>query len=106
MTFEERVARATEEKLSDDTVEKLIGECIEKAVKEALNDSFSRRGKGYKLIQEKLDSVLIPAIESYDFNRYIIKLDEVLTGIINDARLVENRKILKNFQGLMKEPEL
>lgn len=57
------------------------------------------------MIENKLDEVIVPAIERHDFNRYIVKLDAVLTEIINNTNLVDNKQILENFQGLLKEPE-
>lgn len=103
--FEQKIANTVNDKLSDGTVEKLIEQHIEKAVSEALDNIFRYGGKGNKLIKNKLDEVIVPVIEKHDFNRYIVKLDAVLTEIINNTNLVDNKQILENFQGLLKEPE-
>lgn len=103
-SFEQKIADAVNEKLNDGTVEKLIEQYIEKAVSQSLNDIFGYSGSGKKMIQSKLDEVMIPVIENHDFNKYIVKLDSVLTEIINNTSLKDNKDILENFKGLMKEP--
>ncbi|MGN0331731.1 MAG: hypothetical protein ACI4D9_01685 [Lachnospiraceae bacterium] len=103
--LEQRIADAVNEKLNDGTVEKLIEQYIEKAVSQSLDGIFGYSGSGKKMIQSKLDEVMIPVIEKHDFNQYIVKLDAVLTEIINNTNLKDNKRILENFSGLMKEPE-
>lgn len=102
--FEKRIAEAINEKLNDGTVEKLIEQYIEKAVSESMNSIFGYSGSGRKIIQSKLDETMIPIIEKHDFNQYLVKLDSVLTEIINNTTLNDNKEILENFQMCMREP--
>lgn len=104
-TFEQRITEAVNEKLNDGTVERLVEQYIEKGVSEALQGVFSYRGCGRKLIEEKLKETIVPVIERHDFNQYLTKLDATLTEIVNSTVLSDNKKILKNFKDLMKEPE-
>ena len=104
-TFEQKIAEAVNEKLNDGTVERLVEQCIEKGVSDALEGVFSWNGEGRKLIEGKLDEAIVPVIERHDFNQYLTKLDSVLTEIVNSTTLADNKKILENFKGLMKEPE-
>lgn len=105
MTFEERVANTVKEKLNDGTVEKIIAEEMTKAIQSAVSRAFGWRGEVQTAIDEKVKEVITPAIERSNLNDYTLKLDTVLTEIINSTSLVDNRKILKNFKDLMKEPE-
>ena len=50
--------------------------------------------------------MLVPLIESYDMSEYIVKLDTVLTEIVNSTALTDNKRILANFKSLMTEPEM
>ena len=102
--FEQKILNAVSEKLHDGTVEKLVQQYIEKGVSKVLEDLFSWNGEGKRLIEKKLSEVMVPAIERHEFNQYLIKLDSVLTEIINATVLVDNRKILENFKELMIEP--
>ena len=104
--FEQRIADAVNEKLNDGTVEKLIEDYIEKAVSKSLDDIFGYSGGGRKIIKNKLEEVMVPVIENHDFNKYIVKLDDVLTEIINNTNLKDNKNILDNFSELMKEPDI
>lgn len=54
-------------------------------------------------VKEKVSSVMIPAIERHDFSEHLVKLDTILTEIINKTSLADNQKILKNFKELMIE---
>lgn len=47
----------------------------------------------------------MPAIERVSLDDYTVKLDAVLTEIINSTNLVDNKKILGNFKNLMTEPD-
>ena len=55
-------------------------------------------------IKDRVKNILVPFIESYDMSEYIVKLDQVLSDVVNSTSLVENKKILENFQYLMVEP--
>ena len=86
--FEQKILNAVSEKLHDGTVEKLVQQYIEKGVSKVLEDLFSWNGEGKRLIEKKLSEVMVPAIERHEFNQYLIKLDSVLTEIINATVLV------------------
>ena len=103
--LEKRIQETVSRKMNDGTIEKMIEEQMEKAVKTALDDVFGYGGEAKKLLKEKFDSVMCPAIESHDFNQYVTKLDSVLTEIINNTRLADNKQILDNFSYLMKDED-
>lgn len=103
--FEQRIADAVNKKLNDGTVEKLVEQYIERGVSDALKEVFSWNGEGKKLIEKRLNETIVPVIERHDFNQYLVKLDSVLTEIVNNTILADNKKILGNFKELMKEPE-
>lgn len=102
--FDEDIKKITDEILQDGTVDKIIRENIIKGFELAIERSFSY-GKLRDAISKKTDEVLVPFIEKYDMNNYIVKLDTVLSEIVNSTALVENKKILENFKNLMIEPE-
>lgn len=103
--FEKKIAEVVANKLSDGTVEKLIEQKIEEAIKKGLDDVFGYCGDGKKLIEKKLNETMIPVIERHDFNQYLVKLDEVLTSIINQTSLADNKRILDNFKECLTEPQ-
>ena len=106
LTFEQRIQNAVMDKLNDGTFEKLIEQKLEEAIKKSLDDALGYFGDSKKLIDQKLNEVMVPVIERHDFNKYLVKLDEVLTSIINQTSLEDNKKILENFKELMREPEI
>jgi hypothetical protein len=105
MNIEDSIKSVIEEKLSDGTVERLVGEAIEKAINNALDGIFSWNSPAKKTLEAKLNEVFVPALEKYDYSRYVTKLDKALTDIIQNTNLAENKTILSNFQSLMTEPK-
>lgn len=100
MSLENSIKDVISTKLEDGTVEKLIGQQLEKGVANALENLFRSYGDITKIIEEKVKSVMIPYLESYDYSEYIAKLDSVLVDVLQSSAL-ENKKLLENFKDLM-----
>ena len=106
MTIEEKITQTVNGKLSDGTFERLISEKLDESIKKALDDVLGYGGEVRKLLSNKINEVMIPAIERHDFNQYLVKLDSVLTEIINNTSLADNKSLLESFKELMTEPKL
>lgn len=102
--FDEDIKRITEEVLGDGTVDKIIREKVVKGFESAIADAF-RWGDLEKAIKARVTTVLVPFIEQYDMAEYVVKLDQVLTEIVNQTSLVDNKNILEGFQFMMTEPQ-
>lgn len=105
MGIEQSIAEMLQAKLSDGTMEKIIEEKLAKCVSDCMDNMFRWSGPAKELIESKLKEVMVPVIEKHDFNDYALKLDAVLTEIVNSTSLEDNKRILENFKGLMKEDE-
>ena len=103
--FDEEIKRITDEILQDGTVDKIIREKATKGFESAIESSFSY-GKLRDAVRKRIDEILVPFIEGYDMKKYIVKLDTVLSEIVNSTALVENKKLLENFKNLMTEPDM
>lgn len=103
--FDEDIKRIMDEILSDGTVDQIVREKLTDGIEKAISSSFSY-GKLEKAVKERVEQVMVPFIEDYDMSDYIAKLDTVLTKIVNKSTLVDNKQMLKNFQYLMKEPQI
>lgn len=104
-TFEERIAKAVTEKLHEGTVEELVSDAVVKALKSSIEEQFRWSSEAKKVIDKKVKEVMTPAIERVNLDDYVVKLDAVLTEIINSTNLVDNKEILGNFKSLMTEPD-
>ena len=98
MNLEDSIKDVIHTKLSDGTIERIISEKLEKGINDAMDDLFRSYGDVGKVIKGKATEVLVPAIERHDFADHIVKLDTVLTEIVNSTSLVENQKLLENFK--------
>ena len=103
-SFEQKIIDCVNQKLNDGTVERLIEEKLEKGISDAIGELFSYGGKGKKVLVSKVEETMIPVIEKHDFNKYLVKLDSVLTELVNNTSLADNAVILENFKQLMKSP--
>ena len=81
-------------------IEKVITEKLEDCIKSSLKDLFSWNGAIKKVVEEKVEGVIVPYLESYDYSKYIMKLDYVLTDILKTTTF-EHKEILENFKELM-----
>lgn len=105
MSLENSIKDVIAKKLEDGTVEKLIEQQLEKGVTNALDSLFRSYGDVTKVIEDKVKSVMIPFLETYDYSEYIVKLDSVLVDVLQSSAL-ENKKLLENFKDLMIPEEL
>ena len=102
LSFEDQIKKTVDDILDNDIVTKTIEDCMRESIQKAINRSFEY-GKLGDTLGKRIESVLVPYIETCDISKLNIKLDTVLTDIVNNTTLVDNRKILENFRGLMKE---
>lgn len=102
--FDEDIKRITDEIMKDGTVDKIIKEKVCEGFKDAIDSAF-QWGELKDAIEKRVKEVMIPYIEKYDMSDYIIKLDTILSDIVNCTALQDNAKILENFKNLMIEPE-
>lgn len=90
--------------INDPATQAIVSEQIQKGIAQSINDCFRSYGSLHKAIEEKVESTLVPYIEKYDIEKFIPKLDTVLTDIVNSTQLMDNKTILNNFKNLMIEP--
>lgn len=101
-SFEDQIKNTVDNLLNGDTVNKIIEDCMRESIQKAINRSFEYEELA-DAISKKIKSILVPYIENRDISELNIKLDTILTDIVNSTTLVENKKILENFRGLMTE---
>lgn len=102
--FDEDIKRITDEILSDGAVDQIIREKVTDGIEKAIASSFNY-GKLEKAVKERVEQVLVPFIENYDMSAYIVKLDTVLTEMVNKSVLTDNKNLLENFKFMMEEPQ-
>lgn len=105
MDIENGIKDVINQKLEEGIIEKLVSENLEKSINEALKSLMGHYGDVTKVIEEKIKSVLLSQLSGYDYSKYIVKLDCVLTEILQKTSL-DNKKILENFKELMVEAEI
>lgn len=100
MNLEENIKDVIAKKLEDGVVEQLVSEKLEEGINNALGHLFGSYGDVTQIIEKQVKSVMVPYLERYDYSKYIVKLDDVLTEVLKESTN-DNRQILENFKGLM-----
>ena len=100
MNLENSIQDVITKKMQDGTIEKLVSEKLEEGVNGALDSLFGRYGDVTKVIEEQIKSVMVPYLDNHDYSKYIVKLDDVMVKVLQEATL-DNKNILNNFKGLM-----
>lgn len=104
MTIADEVKKVMDDMTNDGTIENIIRSQMETQIQHTIEDSF-KWGDIHKTLKSRIEDTMIPYIEQYDFSKYLIKLDTVLTDIVNNTTLTDNQTLLKNFSVLMTEPD-
>ena len=105
MSIEKSINDVITEKLEEGIIQRLVAENLEKGVNKALENLFGGYGDVTKVIEGKIKGVMLEQLSSYDYSKYIVKLDSVLTEILQKTAL-DHKKILENFKELMTEDDI
>lgn len=104
MSIENSVKDVITEKLEEGIIERLVAENLEKGINKSLENLLGNYGDVTKIIEGKIKDVMVKQLEAYDYSKYVVKLDCVLTEILKKTSL-DNKKILENFKELMVDSE-
>lgn len=100
MTLEQAILDVITKKMADGSLTKILEDEFEKGVQKAMSNLFGSWGDVQKEIENQIKSVMIPYLETVDYQEYITKLDSVLHDVLKTTAL-ENKTILENFKHLM-----
>lgn len=103
--IEQAINGIIKEKLENGIVEEIVAKRFEESINSAVDKLFGKYGDVTETIEKKIKEVMIPYLESYDYSNYIVKLDSVLTEILNETTL-DNKKILSNFKNLITQHQI
>ena len=103
--MKEELLKMAPECLSEEEVKEILKKKFKESIESAIESAF-RWGKVESALKKKIDEVMVPYIEKYDFSEYLPRLDTVLTEIEsmkNDA--YETLKEEKKRHGASKTAE-
>lgn len=103
-TFNEEMLRIASDVLESDEIEQRLHGYMLKAFDDAFESSLSY-GKVRDAIRSRVEEVLVPYIEKYDMGRYVVKLDAILTELLEESAVGANRRILENFRTMTLAPQ-
>ncbi len=105
MNLENNIKDVINKKMEDGTIERLIGEQLEKGINKSLENLLGTYGDVTKIIEGKIKEVMVSQLSKFDYSNYVVKLDCVLTEILEKTTL-DHKKILENFKELMLDDDI
>ncbi|MDQ7094179.1 hypothetical protein REC12_11320 [Desulfosporosinus sp. PR] len=105
MSIEAAIKSVVDEKMNDGTIERLVSENLEKGINSSLEKLLGKYGDITEIIEKKIKEVMVGQLSSYDYSKYIVRLDAMLTEILKRTAL-DNKKILENFKELMVDRDI
>lgn len=103
-TFNEEIIRIAGDVLESGDLEKKLQGYMLNAFEDAFESSLSY-GKVRDAIRSRLEEILVPYIEKYDMSAYVVKLDAILTELLEEGAVADNRRILENFRTMTLAPQ-
>lgn len=100
MNLENNIRDCISKELQNGVVEKVIKEQLEECITEAVRGVFGYNSKARKIVEEKLNDVMVPYLEAYDYSSSLVKLDYVLQEVLKN-KSITNKRFLENFKDLM-----
>ncbi len=100
MDLGEQIKQVADTMATDGTIEKIIREQLTEHVKKTIDDSF-RWGKLSDILRDKITELMVPAIKEYDFGKYLLNMDSILTDVVNETAGEANNATLRHFKELM-----
>lgn len=100
--LETAIKNIISQKLESGVVETLVEEQLQVSINHALKDIFGSYGDVTKMLEGKLKESISPFLESYDYSRFMVKVESVLDNVLRetalpDKTLIENvGKLLEN----------
>lgn len=98
--FKEEIIRITNEVLESGELEETFRANLLHAFEESFSGAL-RYGDLKKAIENRINEVMVPYVEKYDIGAYVTKLDEILSQLLRESAVADNRKILENFSRIM-----
>lgn len=81
-------------------IEEIITKKIEASIEEIFSDMFRSYGDFGKIVKDKIKEQMLPQIEKYDFSEHTVKVQDVLSRVIEEVNK-DHVKILENFEDIM-----
>lgn len=100
MDLGEQIKQVADTMATDGTIEQIIREQLTEHVKKTIDDSF-RWGKLSDILRDKITELMAPAIKEYDFGKYLLNMDAILTDVVNETTGEANNATLRHFKELM-----
>lgn len=99
--MEELIKKVFEEKMTNGTFERIVGEKFEGMITSICDDLTSWSSPIKKQMEEKIKPLMSEAIENSDFNKYTIKLVDIINQSLKQSSLNQYRIVAENLKKLL-----
>ena len=92
-------------KLNDGSVEKIIGEKLEESFTKVIDSCFGYSSDAYSLLKKKIETLVVNAINTSDFDTYMVKITDVLNMALKDCKLYDHKTMVNNLNTLLTDED-
>jgi len=101
--LEQTILDVNKKMIENGTLEAIVESKLKAAYEDAIKSAF-QWGELRKAIEKKVEAALIPAVEAHDMSAYVVKMDDLLTTIIEQTALPDYKQLMDNFKNLLVTP--
>ncbi len=101
MTLSDEIKKVMDDMTDDGTLEKIVRDTMAEKIKDIIKDTFSYGSDAAKALRDRISATLVPYIKDMNMDKYLASFDTMLTDIIKETQVTEQKEILDNFKNLM-----
>ncbi len=98
--MQDLINKVFEEKMQDGTIEKIVSEKIDEMVRKICSDQMGYSGAAKKAMEEKLNPLILQAVERCDLSSMVTKITMLLNASLQGSEVEHYHNVLESAQNL------
>lgn len=94
------INKVFDEKMQDGTIEKIVSEKIDEMVRKICSDQMGYSGAAKKAMEEKLNPLILQAVERCDLGDMVTKITMLLNASLKDSEVEHYHNVIESAQNL------
>lgn len=94
------ISKVFEEKMQDGTLEKIVSEKIDEMVRKICSDQMGYGGAAKKAMEEKLNPLILQAVERCDLSDMVTKITMLLNASLKGSEVEQYHDLIESAQNL------
>lgn len=96
--LKEIVTQSIEKQFKDGSVNEIIDKAVHDAIKQIITDTFGWTGEARKYLKERIDNIMLGALQDTDFEEYVATIKNIINKAIPETALEEYKTFVEGLQ--------